>query len=216
MATHFEEEEQLENLKRWWSENWKALAAGLAIGFGAIGGWELWKNHREDAAVEASQMYEDLKKALAATKADEARAIADKLQQDYAATPYASSAALRLAREAVQAGQLDEASARLRWVAEHADDEALRRLATLRLARVLWQQARNDEALKLLEGDAGDYESLYQELRGDIAYAQGDREAARSAYQAALDRAPEQASNRSLLQHKLDDLAVAGAEPVKS
>ena len=40
MATHLDEEEELENLKRWFRENWVALAAGLVIGFGAIGGWQ--------------------------------------------------------------------------------------------------------------------------------------------------------------------------------
>lgn len=212
MATHFDDEEQLENLKSWWRDNWKALAAGLAIGFAAIGGWELWKNQREDQALTASQMYDDLKKVIGA-KPDEARAIADKLQQHYAGTPYAAAAALRLAQHAVQTGQLDEAAARLGWAAEHADEE-LQRLARLRKARVLWQQGRAEEALKLLEGEAGEFESLYQELRGDIAYAQGDREAARSAYQAALATAPEQAPNRQLLQQKLDDVAVAA--PVTS
>jgi predicted negative regulator of RcsB-dependent stress response len=216
VATHFDDEEQVEDLKRWWSENWKALVAGLAIGFGAIGGWEVWKTYGETRAITASQMYEDMKKALATAKADEAKAIGDKLQQDYAGTPYAAAAALRLAQQAVQAGQLDEAAARLAWVAGHADDEALQKLAKLRQARVLWQQGKNDEALKLLEGDPGDYASLYQELKGDIAAAQGDRDAARSAYQAALQSAPEQAANRTLLQQKLDDLAVATAEPVKS
>jgi predicted negative regulator of RcsB-dependent stress response len=215
VATHFEDEEQLENLKRWWSENWKALAAGLVIGFGAIGGWEGWKAYQNKQSLTASQMYEDLKKALAASNPDEARQIGDKLQNDYAGTPYAAVAALRLAQQSVQAGALDEALARLGWVAQHADDDALEQLARLRQARVLWQQSKPEEALELLDGEAGDYEALYQELRGDIAYAKGDRDAARSAYEAALKTVPEQAPNRPLLQQKLDDLAVA-EETVKS
>ena len=30
--SHYEDEEQVEALKKWWQENWKALAAGLVLG----------------------------------------------------------------------------------------------------------------------------------------------------------------------------------------
>ncbi|WP_428310200.1 YfgM family protein [Hydrocarboniphaga sp.] len=218
MATHLDDEEELENLKRWFKENWVALAAGLVIGFGAIGGWQAWKGYQEKQALTASQMYDDLKKALTASKPDEAKSIADKLQSDHAGSPYASAAALRLAQVAVVDKDYDGALKRLDWVAEHGDEDGLKQLAQLRKARVLWQQSKPDDALKLLDGDAGEYASLYAELRGDIAYSRNDRDSARKAYQAALDKAPEAAANRALLQQKLDDLAVeaAAADPVKS
>lgn len=218
MATHLDDEEELENLKRWFRENWIALAAGLAIGFGAIGGWQLWKGYHEKQSLAGAQMYEDLKKALTAGKPDEAGAIADKLQASYSGTPYASAAALRLAQVKVAARDFDGALTRLDWVAEHGGEDGLRRLAQLRKARVLWQQDKPDDALKALEGEPGDYASLYAELRGDIAYSKNDRDTARKAYQSALDTAPEAAANRALLQQKLDDLAVetVAADPVKS
>jgi predicted negative regulator of RcsB-dependent stress response len=218
MATHLDDEEELENLKRWFKENWVALAAGLVIGFGAIGGWQAWKGYQEKQSLTASQMYDDLKKALTAAKADEAKGIADKLQSDYSGTPYAGAAALRLAQVAVVDKDYDAALKRLDWVAEHGDEDGLKQLAKLRKARVLWQQSKPDDALKLLDGDAGEYASLYAELRGDIAYSKNDVDNARKAYQTALDKAPEAAANRALLQQKLDDLAVetVAADPVKS
>ena len=218
MATHLDEEEDLENLKRWFRENWVALAAGLAIGFGGIGGWQGWKAYQEKQSLAGAQMYDDMKKALTAGKTDEAVAITDKLQSSYAGTPYATAAALRLAQVKVGARDFDAALQRLDWVVDHGDEAGLRQLAKLRKARVLWQQNKADDALKLLDGDAGDYASLYAELRGDIAYSKNDRDTARKAYQDALASAPESAANRALLQQKLDDLAVeaAAAEPVKS
>ena len=208
MASHLDDEEQVENLKRWFSENWVALVSGLAIGFAAIGGWKGWERHQEQRALTASQMYEDLQKALTASRADEARTIGDKLVADYAGTPYATLAALRLARTAVEGRQFDDADARLDWVARNAPDEGLRQLAQLRKARVLWQQNKPDDALKLLDDKpAGPYASLFAELRGDIAYAKNERDRARQSYQAALDAAPEAAANRALLQQKIDDLA---------
>lgn len=217
MANHHDDEQELENLKRWFSENWIALATGLVIGFGAIGGWQGWKAYHEKRYLAASQMYGDFKKALVAAKADEAKGIADKLQSDYAATPYATAAALRLAQTDVEAGQLDAAAQRLDWVIAHGDDASLQALAKTRKARVLWQQGKPDDALKLVDGSSGEFAAIDAELRGDIAQSKGDRAGARTAYAAALAAAAPDAPNRGLLQQKLDDLAVetAAAEGVK-
>jgi predicted negative regulator of RcsB-dependent stress response len=156
-------------------------------------------------------MYADLKKALEASKPDEAAKIADKLQSDYASTPYATAAALRLAQVGVIDSKLDEAGARLDWVIKNGNDDGLKQLAKLRKARVLWQQGKADEAQKALDNDGGEFASLYSELRGDLALSQGDRSAARTHYEAALKASTEQAPNRPLLQQKLDDLAVETA-----
>lgn len=207
MATHYDDEAQAEQLKTWWKENWKALAAGLVIGLGAIFGWEGWQNHQQQRAADASQMYEDLKQALSGGKSDAAKTLADKLVADYAGTPYAAGAQLRMAAEAVRTETLDDAAARLLWVREHAKDEGLRQVAQLRAARVQWQQGKLDEALKTLDGESGAFAPLFDELRGDIKLAQGDRGAARGAYEKAYAATPEDQPSRQLLQRKLDDLA---------
>lgn len=209
MATHLDDEEQLENLKQWWRENRVALIAGLAIGFAAIGGWEGWNRWSDGRAMTASQMYEDLRKALTAGKDEDVQKMAERLQSDFAGTPYASAAALQLAGVAVTKDRLDEAAQRLAWVVEHSKDEGLVDLAKLRQARVLRQQNKLDEALALLAADGGSYKGLYLELRGDILLAKGDRDAARTAYTEALASTEERAANRALLQDKLSDLAVA-------
>jgi predicted negative regulator of RcsB-dependent stress response len=76
---------------------------------------------------------------------------------------------------------------------------------------VLWQQGKLDDALAQLEiKDDDAFASLYQELRGDLQVAKGDRAAARSAYEKALQLGPA-AANREGLQRKLDDLAGAAS-----
>ena len=207
MADHYEEEAQVEQLKRWWSENWKSLAAGLILGLVVILGWEGYKRHNLQQAEQASQLYDDLKAALDAHKSDEAIVLGDKLVKEFSGTPYASSAALHLAQLAAQQNKLNDAALRLQWVSEHSKDAGLRDLAKLRLARVLWQQKKLDEALKLTDGDHAGYTALFTELRGDIKLSQGDRAAARSAYEQALQTS--EGPNRQLLQQKLDDLADA-------
>lgn len=206
MATHYEDEAQVEQLKRWWNENWKSLAAGLVIGLGAILGWEGYKRHQAERAEQASQIYEDLKSALTAHKGDEAAALGDRLIKEFGKSPYATGAALRLAQLAVEQGKPDVAVSRLQWVVDNSKDEGMRQLAMLREARVLWQQKKTDDALKLLDGDHGGYAAQYEELRGDIKLSQGDRAAARAAYERAL-QALGDGAGRDGLQRKLDDLA---------
>lgn len=208
MATHFDDEAQAEQLKQWWKDNWMALAGGLVLGLGAIFGWEGWKGYQEGKASEASQMYEELKQALAASKLDQANELGDKLVKDFSRTPYAAGAALFLASEDVRTNRFDEALARLQWVDKNSKDEGLRQVARLREARVLWQQGKADEALKRLDGKPGTFVALYDELRGDIKLTQGDRAAARAAYEKALQAVTaDDAASRASLQRKLDDLA---------
>jgi len=209
--SHYDDEAQVEQLRRWWRENWKALAAGLVIGLGGIFGWEAWQDARHRTAEQASQIYEDLKKA-AVGQPDEAVALGQRLMQEFGGTPYASQAALLLAQHAADKADWVAAQERLRWVDQHSGDDGLRKIARLRLARVLWQQGQSDQALVLLDVKDDDaFAALYAELAGDIKLAKGDREGARAAYEKAMKLGPAPAS-REFLRHKLDDLAGAPAE----
>jgi predicted negative regulator of RcsB-dependent stress response len=209
--SHYDDEAQLEQLKRWWSENWKALFAGLALGLGGIFGWQGWQDHQRGLAEKAAQMYQDMKKAADAQQADQVQQLGQKLIQQHTASPYASQAALLLAQIEVGQGKLDAAAQHLAWVVEHSGDEGLEHVARLRQARVLWAQKRTEDALKLLEvKQAASFEPLYEELRGDIKLSQGDRAAAADAYRKAL-AGDEKLNNRDSLQRKLDDLAEARA-----
>ena len=230
MTTHYDEEAQVEQLRQWLRENWFPVASGLALGLAAIFGWQGWMQHQDGHAGAASHVYEDLNRAAAENKTDEVTAMADRLVKDFSDTPYAAAGALKAAAVLVSANKPDEAAARLQWVVGfeqspgflsslaatlhlrgRAHDVALLPLARLRLAQVLWAQGKPDEALKQLDGDAGTYASLYDELRGDIKLAQGDRGAARGAYQQALEALGSDATapGRDGLQRKLDDLADA-------
>jgi len=200
--SHYDDEAQVEQLRRWWNENWKALAAGLVIGLGGIYGWDAWQGAKTRQSEQASQIYQDLKKA----KPEDANGLADKLQSDFASTPYAAHAALFMAEKAAEKNDWAGAQQRLEWAVKHSDDDGMVKVAKLRLARVLWQQNKPEEALKQLDTKDGDaFAALYQELRGDIKLAQGDKVAARAAYQKALESGPAPGI-REFLQRKLDDL----------
>ena len=115
-----------------------------------------------------------------------------------------------------EAGDLKNARAPLAWAAEKASDPALRDLARLRLASVMFDDKAYDEALAQLQ--AAPDESLaarFADLKGDILVAQGKKEEARAAYKAvvsSLESATkaESVTLREIAQAKLD--AVGGAQ----
>ncbi len=208
--SHYDDEAQVEELKKWWKENRAPLIAGLVLGLSGIAGWQYWQSFQAQRAAEASQMFETLKQVADQNKVGETRTLVEKLKNEYLRTPYAANAALLAARLAADRKDWKIAGEELEWVDAHARDEGLRQIARLRLARVLWQMGKPDEALQRIPAaPAAAFAPLYNELRGDIQLARGDRSAARAAYQKALDGAA--AASRELIQRKLDDLADAPA-----
>ena len=209
MTTHYDDEAQVEQLRQWWRENWLPLGLGLVLGLSAILGWQAWNRHVDAHAAEGSHLFQDLGAAAQTGDYKIVATMADRLVKDFSDTPYAADGALRAAEAAVRSGKPEEAQGRLQWVIDHGKDEGLKSLAHLRLAQVLWQIGKPDDALRQLDGDAGAYAGLYSELRGDIKLAQGDRAGARAAYQQALQEQANEAVGHGELQRKLDDLADA-------
>ena len=206
----FEEQERIAELKAWWEDNrWYvvgAIAAAL-LSFAGYRGWLYWQAQQaEDAAamytpVDAANKAKDAKKTTEA-----AQALIDKHPRSF----YASEAALVLAKNAFDAGNLDEARKRLEWVMSHGVEEH-RGVARTRLAAVLMEQKKFDEALKVLDGNRDEaFVALAADLRGDIMLAQGRMDEARSAYKLAIEKAGPRNPVRGLAETKLN--ALGGAQ----
>ena len=84
-------------------------------------------------------------------------------------------------------------------------------VARTRLAAVQMQQNKLSDALASLNVDyPKHFTAAFEELKGDIHAANGDRDAAREAYQRAQTAEPP-APDSQFLQQKLDDLGGASA-----
>ncbi|HEX7031317.1 MAG TPA: tetratricopeptide repeat protein [Gammaproteobacteria bacterium] len=209
MDVYSHEKEQIENIKAWWRENRWYIIAGLIISAAVVGGWRYWQEYRLQQAEAASQRYETLLTQAAASDAEAVAAAASELQRDYAGTPYASLGTLRLAALRVEAGEFDAAADALGWVMENTSDPELGLVARLRLARVLLQQRETADAQQVLDvANAGRFEALFEELRGDAFLLDGDRDNARVAYEAALAAMEPGLGDRRLVEMKLNNLAL--------
>ncbi|TNF37406.1 MAG: tetratricopeptide repeat protein, partial [Gammaproteobacteria bacterium] len=121
--------------------------------------------------------------------------------------PYASLAALVLAKQQLQGNEVVKAQQQLDWIIKHTKQAEVQHIARLRLVRVLLAAQQYDQALSLLNIDYPEsFASLYEELKGDVYVAKGDSDNARIAYDKAILASGEQAN--PLLQLKRDDLGV--------
>jgi predicted negative regulator of RcsB-dependent stress response len=144
-------------------------------------------------------------------QADVVRGHAETLKSFVSGSEYADFASLMLARLAVANEEYDAAAAELRAVMESTRDDSLALLARLRLARVEVTRGDATLALALLDQvDPASYKGLYAELKGDIQSLQGDKEAARAAYQLALDALdPTDSRSRAVIELKLNEVMPA-------
>jgi predicted negative regulator of RcsB-dependent stress response len=200
------EEEQIEALKKWWSDNGWALVGGVVIGLGAIFGWRGWQNHQALQAEAASDIYVDLVVEMREQRFEPARKFAEQLIQDYDSTSYALFANLMLAKIETEAGNTEAAIKHLQTVMNETGEDALKQIARVRLARLLLDSGKPDEALALLEaGKPGKFSVAYQELKGDIYIRLGRKDDAHAAYQTALAAVKTNIKEGSLLQLKFDN-----------
>ena len=202
--------EQAESVKKWFREYGLGILVGIIFAVFISWGWNYWRQTKENNLLIASMQYERL---VALIGKDEKisilNSVADGLLKNYAYTPYASLAALQLAKLAVNQNNLTEASNRLISIIDHGHDQALQSIARLRLARILLTQNQAKEALKLLfKNKDRAYIPIFLEERGDALNNLGHYKAALQSYLAAKQAFGNNAE-QPLLEIKINNLAYA-------
>jgi predicted negative regulator of RcsB-dependent stress response len=199
------DDEQLEALKRVFIEYAPWIIAGIALGVGGWFGYGYYRTHQNDRALQAAAQFTAMTDALQVNNPQKSRQLADGLIKDFPNSPYADQAQLTLARIDIDGGQSADAVASLTHVMNDSKDGELKQIARLRLARVLIDQGKPDEAITLLaEGTPGNFAAGYHEVRGDALNAKKDIAGAIAEYNAALSAG---GSDNVLLQLKIADLA---------
>jgi predicted negative regulator of RcsB-dependent stress response len=206
----FEEQERLAELKAWWEDNRMFVFIAVGVAVVALVGWEGYKAWQSRQAEDASSLYRPV---AAAVKANDAKRVADAgkvLIEKQPRSFYASDAALMIAKNAFEEGNLAEARKQLAWVMDHGTEE-LRPVARLRLAAVALDEKKYDEALKILDGNKDEaFAAAVADLRGDIMLAQGRLDEARANYKVAVDKSSPRNPVKGIAETKLS--ALGGAQ----
>ena len=201
------DEEQVEALKKWWSENGKSLLIGLGVGLAGVVGWSSWQTWHRTQGELASVRYEQLVDDATAGRHEQTLSQAEALAEEFPDSAYASFASLIAARAAAETNDPGKAKQHLQWVVEHAAFPELVPIARLRLAHLMIEAREYDGALaELGRIDSAPFHGRVKELQGDIHQARGDRTAAREAYETVLAGAELSPSTRVRVRMKLDDL----------
>lgn len=205
-----QEQEQMDALKAWWKDNGKWLLLTLALvvgGFSAVRGWQAYQSNQAGAA---ATLYAELEMQIASNDPKRVNDAATAVMDKFPNTAYAPRAALLAAQINIHMRDLDRAKLQLQWVLGHAAETGLHNVARLKLASVLLDEKKYDDAIKQLDiTAAGAFSGLYADLKGDVLSAQGKVEEARVAYKLALEKIDAQSKYRNLIQMKLDALGSA-------
>ena len=202
-----EEQEQIDELKAWWKEHGRiVVAVGMAIVLAAAG-TAAWQWYKRSQSEQASQLYGVFEKALRANDLKQIREVSAQIKDKYGGTAYGPMAALAAAKANYESGDGKAAAADLQWTIDNARDDDMSASARVRLAGVLLDEKKYDEALKLLDSAHPDaFTGLFADMKGDVLVAQGKSAEARAAYKLALEKLPAEGNYRVMVQVKLDGL----------
>lgn len=208
MEIYNSEEEQVEALKRWWDKNGTTLILALVVFLAGVLGFRSWQDYKTSQGESASVIYQQMSDQLESNP-DKAMELGLRVVGDYPSSGYASMASMAMGKITLQRGELDASVAHFSSVMKGAGSPEFKQIARLRLARVLLAQDKFDEAMSTISaGEPGSFRAEYDEVKGDIYLAQGNRQQARDAYANALNAYGNVTAKRELLQMKVDDLAV--------
>lgn len=188
-----DEHEQSERVLAWLRENGIALAGGLILGLAAIAGWKWWEQHKHVQSLAEADRYQSVVTAIDAGDADAATRLGE-LDNDI----YANLAGLELAARQVRAGNSEAALTTLQAI--KPTDAGVAEIVNQRLARLLVDSGKAEEAMRLLDGADS---AMALEVRGDAEYVLGKLEEARGTYGQALTKMDVASPRRKLLELKL-------------
>ncbi|MFE0585312.1 YfgM family protein [Pantoea vagans] len=205
MEVYSNENEQTDALRSFFASNGKALAIGVVIGIAALGGWRYWSSHQDDTAKSVSAQYQQLTSAMQAGKPETQEAV-NRFASENSNT-YGALAAMDLAKQYVDAGQLDKAATLLQNGLKDTKDANLQAVINLRLARIQLQQNQADAALKTLDGVKGDgWTAIVADIRGEALLTKGDKQGARDAWSKGVESDASPAL-KQMMQMKMNNLS---------
>ncbi|MBA2658142.1 MAG: tetratricopeptide repeat protein [Nitrosospira sp.] len=211
MATYdLEEQEKIDGLKSWWETYGTLLIVVIATFIASIGGVKAWNYYQQQQIEQAAELYSSLLQLEASEDSKKISDAAHLLMEGFPSSGYASRAALISARASFDSGDVQNARSKLQWTLDNTKEDELKDLVRLRLAGMLLDERKYDDALRLLDAKHGEsFDGLYADLKGDVLNTAGKIAEARVAYQMALDKMGKKGTYYNIVQMKFDALVEA-------
>lgn len=204
MSAYLTEEEQIEQIKKYWKKYGTHVLTVILIIVLSVTGYRFYQERHDGILTKASQSFNDLMATTAKKDRVEIEAKATYIKTTYPSTIYATSSALLLAKQAVEHKRYDAAISELTWVLKNAPSDSFKQIARLRLSRIYLYQKNYDQALSILtQVDDKLLSSMIHEVKGDIFSAQGKKSDADEQYKLALADLPNPALASKQLQMKI-------------
>ena len=223
MATplNLQDQEQLEQIKSFWKQYGNLITWTLTLALGGFAAWNGWNWWQREQAGKASAMFDELERAALAADAERSTRVFADLKERFPRTLYAQQGALLAAKVQADKGQTDAALTSLAWAGDNAGEDELRVIARVRAAGLLLDKKQYEPALAQLDAaaatsNAKEFEALIADRRGDVLLAQGKKDEARKAYEAAYKTMDDKLDYRRLIDAKLTALGAAPAAPASA
>jgi len=205
----YDDYEQEQLVKEWLNNNWLTIVAGIALGIGGLWGYGQWQNSITQKNQAAATEFGQIEQVLAMDELTEAQSMINDYEANYGVNIYSIKARLSAAEKLVAAGDLAAAKTEYQAIIAAKPDKAIAEMTRIRLARLLVSEGEFTQAsaeLNLVQSKA--YQTVVEEIVGDIHLAQGAIEKARDAYQLALNEG-EGYSGRQIIEMKIADIKTA-------
>ncbi|WP_374592562.1 YfgM family protein [Aquabacterium sp.] len=212
MANHLdlEEQEQLDQLKDFWKQYGNLITWVLILSLGAFVAYAWWNKYQADQAIKAGVLFDELDRVASAGDVEKTTRVAKDLISNFPRTTYAEQGGLLAAKVQAERGKADDARASLEWVASQAAEVEYQAIARLRLAGLLMDQKKYDEAGKILAAEfPKEFAALAADRKGDLLQLQGKSADAVSAYQQAWKSIEQDVGYRKVIAAKLTALGAA-------
>lgn len=198
------EEQQFEEAKNWFKENSTPILLAIFVFATASFGWNFWKSHQAESAIQASISYQATMEAYEQDPVKNQPLVA-KFLEEAKGTNYAIFMQLEEAKNAVAKGDFAAAKSQLQAALNEVKDPSLQSIIRFRLAAVDFQLKEFDSALANLEQIKDQaWDARKQLFVADLLAAKGDKEAAKSAYEQI--KAKTSGQERELIELKINNL----------
>ena len=200
------EEEQVEKIQRLWNSYKYLIITGIVVFIGVYFSYGIYLDNKIKKTEQASQLYQEIliKKIVDIDLIKEKVSL---LKQNSSNTPYASRSAIYLSKLYSQESKNEEAIKELIWASENATEESIQSLAYYHLANLYFIANKLDQAMDAAKKiNTIGFQTLAQDIIGDIHLKQGNKEQASKSYLDSLKSHKGPGNMRKILQNKIDSI----------